>query len=122
MLVAKYVKQRKMRDTDRYLRYAVLMPFGVDGSTDEPDRPYLSDPDQFAVPSPSKAWPETVKPISVSGLTQFGVDDRGALYWDGQRVSGKWLDLSPSQRIIGLLSATGIFLSGCAAVIHSIIR
>jgi hypothetical protein len=74
--------------------------------------------------SPSK-WPESVTPIPARGLALFGVDDRGALYWDGRRVmlvsDGRPRRWPRTIAVLaGILAAVGGFLSGCAALLRAL--
>ena len=54
-------------------------------------------------------WPPDVRGISLEGLSQLGLDSRGRLYWDGQRLEVQRFELSSGQAI-------GAFLGIAAAV------
>lgn len=54
---------------------------------------------------PPEDWPEKVVPISIKGLSLFGVHkDTGDVYWDGQRIETT-IRLSRRDRFLVALAA-----------------
>jgi hypothetical protein len=76
---------------------------------------------RYATEDPPDNWPKGVKPISMEGLTLFGVDPTsGKLYWDGQEVATRikfgWIERSIA--IVGVASAFGTFVLKLGATVH----
>jgi hypothetical protein len=72
---------------------------------------------KFAPDKPPSDWPKGVQPISVEGLSLFGVKDK-RIYWDGDEiVVRRSLDLTPGQAFFGILGALGAFFAGAVAVL-----
>ena len=69
---------------------------------------------------PRVGWPEGVRPISVDGLDHLGVDDDGALFWDGRPVEvRKSLTLTTMQRIGAVIVTGSAFVAGVAASVSA---
>ena len=59
---------------------------------------------------PPPEWDQSLRPISIDGLSLFALDDKGNLYWDGQSVEiRKRVSLTWPQTI-------GAFLVGLFAI------
>lgn len=69
------------------------------------------------------SWPKDVRPISYEGLTLFGLDKRGHVYFDGERlVVDRELRLSSFQAFLLSVTAAGAFASGLVAVIRLLLE
>ena len=59
---------------------------------------------------PPSDWNQSLRPISINGVSLFALDEKGNLYWDGQPVeTRKRLSLTWPQAI-------GAFLVGLSAI------
>lgn len=68
---------------------------------------------KFAVEPPPPDWPEHVVPISISGVSLFGLHKKtGDLYWDGKKVQTK-AKLETFERVLAFaVAASTVILAG----------
>jgi hypothetical protein len=66
----------------------------------------------YSKDTPPSDWPEGVNPISMDGLSLFGLDKKRKLYWNGKPVETK-LYLSSAAKIATIM---GIILAGLVSI------
>jgi hypothetical protein len=66
---------------------------------------------RYSTMSPPPEWPSGVRPISIDGVTLFGIDPAtNKLYWDGREIVVRdRLRLGGWENFLAILVATGAF-------------
>jgi hypothetical protein len=66
---------------------------------------------RYSTMSPPPEWPSGVRPISIDGVTLFGIDPAtNKLYWDGREIVVRdRLRLGGRENFLAILVATGAF-------------
>ena len=60
---------------------------------------------KFSSDQPPTDWPSGIKPISIEGLSLFGINAKtGRLHWDGEKVETEF-SLSARDRFLGMIVA-----------------
>ena len=74
---------------------------------------------RYAIDEPPPEWPKGVRAISTEGLSLFGIDHKGALYWDGEILQVRGV-LTFGQKIwVGFVSFCAV-VAALAAVVQAI--
>jgi hypothetical protein len=72
---------------------------------------------KFTKATPPKNWPPSVTPISINGLTLFGINQiDGRLFWDGKEivVRTRLLKLRGFELCLLTIAAVGTMMQGIA--------
>mgnify|MGYP003656109094 CR=1 FL=1 len=73
---------------------------------------------RFSDDTPPSDWANGVRPISQNGLGLLGIDDNGALYWDGKKIEIKnTLTLSKIQLGLAIMVAIAASVSAAMEII-----
>ena len=74
---------------------------------------------KFAPEPPPPDWPAGVRPISLNGLSLFGIGLDNRLYWDGRLVElRRTVHLNWWQGFLATIGAFGAFATGVVNVLH----
>jgi hypothetical protein len=73
---------------------------------------------KYAPDQPPMEWPTGVRPISLQGLTLFGIGPDDRLYWDGHAIKvERTVSLNWWQNLLAVMTAFGAAASGVAALL-----
>jgi hypothetical protein len=66
---------------------------------------------RYSTVAPPPGWPDNVRPISIDGVTLFGIDPAtNKLYWDGKEIVIRdRVRLASLERILAVFVAIGAF-------------
>jgi hypothetical protein len=74
---------------------------------------------KWSTAKPPPEWDQSLRPISLSGLNLFALDNKGNLYWDGQPVeTRRRLDLTRAQAVWAVLIGLSAIAGGIGGAVQ----